>query len=64
MSRFREKKIYLLTYQHTDSGGIKGTVFVYWWKSNNLAIKTFLELLEFQESSNVVGQDYVGRASQ
>ena len=52
-----EKKIYLLTYRHTDSGEIIGTVFVYRWESNNLATKTFLELLEFQESWNVIGQD-------
>ena len=42
-----EKKVYLLTYRHTDSGEIIGTVFVYRWESNNLASKTFLELLEF-----------------
>ena len=52
-----EKKVYLLTYQHTDSGEIIGTVFVYRWESNNLATKTFLELLEFQESWNIIGQD-------
>ena len=54
-----EKKVYLLTYRHTDSGEIIGTVFVYRWESNNLATKTFLELLEFQESWDVIGQDYM-----
>ena len=52
-----EKKVYLLTYRHTDSGEIIGTVFVYRWESNNLATKTFLELLEFQESWNIIVQD-------
>ena len=39
-----EKKVYLLTYWHTDSGEIIGTVFFYRWGSNNLLTKTFLEL--------------------
>ena len=51
-----DKKVYLLTYRHTDSGEIIETVFIYRWESNNLATKTFLELLEFQESWNVIGQ--------
>ena len=50
-----EKKVDLLTYQHTDSGEIIGTVFVYRWESNNLASNTFLELLEFKESWKVIG---------
>ena len=52
-----EKKVYLLTYWHTDSAEIIGTVFFYRFGSNNLATKTFLELLEFQESWNVIVQD-------
>ena len=54
MIDFREKKF---TYWPTDSGEIAGTVFFYRCGSNNLATKTFLELLEFQESWNVIGQD-------
>ena len=56
MSHFRGKKVYLLTYWHTDSAEIIGTVFFYRWGSNNLATKTFFELLEFQESWNVIVQ--------
>ena len=51
------KKVYLLTYWNTESDEIIGTVFVYRWVSNNLATKNFLDLLEFQESWNVIGQD-------
>ena len=51
-----EKKNYLLTYWHTDSDEIIGTVFFHRWGSNKLAIKTFLELLELQEPWNVIRQ--------
>ena len=36
---------------------IIGTVFFYRWGSNNLTTKNFLDLLEFQESWNVIGRN-------
>ena len=35
-------------------------MYVYPYAKNNFATKTFLELLEFQGSSNLISQDKVG----
>ena len=39
-------------------------MYTYPYAKKNFAIKTFLELLEFQGSSNLISQDKVGAISE